>query len=113
MQQLKGGTNVLASVVKKKVIAATVSVLSKEAFPTVALALQVEVPMVADSITDPKVVECWNSGLDGRLEAKVARIQREAAVIATSESNRLLATLPTASHCRWLHEKNEWMRKWR
>jgi hypothetical protein len=40
--------------------------------------------------------ECWNSGLDGRLEAVVANIHLEAAV-ATSEAARLLETLPTAS----------------
>jgi hypothetical protein len=42
-------------VVKKKVTAASVS--STEAFPTMGLALQVEVPMAAASIPGPKVGE--------------------------------------------------------
>jgi hypothetical protein len=37
MQQLKGGTNVLPSLAKKKVVVAAVS--STEAFPTAGLAL--------------------------------------------------------------------------
>jgi hypothetical protein len=48
-------TNVLPSAVKKKV--ATVLVLSKEAFPTVGLALQLEVSMAVASIPSPKVGE--------------------------------------------------------
>jgi hypothetical protein len=51
MEQLKIGTNDLPSVVKKKVIAAVTSGLSTEAFLTVGLALQLEVPTaVAASI---------------------------------------------------------------
>jgi hypothetical protein len=47
-------------VVKKKVVVASVS--STEAFPTVRLALQVEVPTTAASIPGQKVrEECWNS----------------------------------------------------
>jgi hypothetical protein len=46
MEQLKVGTNDLTSVANKKVAVATVSVSSMEAFPTVGLALQLEVPMV-------------------------------------------------------------------
>jgi hypothetical protein len=73
------------------------------------LALQLEVPMVAAaSICGWKVgEECWNSGLDGRLEAVVpsiyleaaaaASIQLKALVAATSEATRLWETLPTAS----------------
>jgi hypothetical protein len=55
-------------VAKKKVVA--VSVSSMEAFPTVGLALQLEVPTAVASIPEPKVgEECWNSGLNGRLKA--------------------------------------------
>jgi hypothetical protein len=102
---LKGGTDVLPSVAKKKVIAA--SVLSTEAFPTVGLSLQLEVPTVAASIPSLKVgEECWNSGLNARLEVVVASmhlavvaasIQLEAAVAATSKSGWMRETLPTAS----------------
>jgi hypothetical protein len=52
---LKGGTNVLPWVVKKKVATAAVSVSSMEAFPIAGLALQLEVPMVVASIPGPKV----------------------------------------------------------
>jgi hypothetical protein len=66
-------------VVKKKVDAARVLVSSTEAFPMAGLALQLEVPMAAANIPDPKVgKECWNSGLDGRLEAVAASIHMEA-----------------------------------
>jgi hypothetical protein len=50
--------------------------------------------------------ECWNSGLDGRLETvaasmhlktMVASIQLVAAMVATLEAARLWETLPTAS----------------
>jgi hypothetical protein len=76
---LKVGTNILPSVVKKKVAAAAMSVSFTEAFTTVGLALQLEVPTVAAGIPDPKVgKKCWNSGLDGRLEAVVANIHLEA-----------------------------------
>jgi ABC-type methionine transport system permease subunit len=44
---------VLPSVVKKEVVVASVS--SMEAFPTIGLALQVEVPMAVASIPGPKV----------------------------------------------------------
>jgi hypothetical protein len=44
---LKVGINDLPSVAKKKVTVAAVSVSSMEAFPTVGLALQLEMPMVA------------------------------------------------------------------
>jgi hypothetical protein len=93
MEQLKVDTNDLPSIAKKKVAAATALVSSTEAFPTVGLALQVEVPTVAAaSIPDWKVgEECWNSGLDGRLEAM-------AAVAAMSE------TLPTTSWVLGLYE---------
>jgi hypothetical protein len=47
MEQLKVGTNDLPSVAKKKVVAAATSVSYTEAFPTMGLALQLEVPMVA------------------------------------------------------------------
>jgi hypothetical protein len=61
------------------------------AFPTTGLTLQLEVPTVAAaSIPSRKVgEECWNSGLDGRLEAMAASIQLEAVVAATSEAARL------------------------
>jgi hypothetical protein len=50
--------------------------------------------------------ECWNSGLDGRLEVVVtsihlkavaSSIQLEAVVVATSEATWLRETLPMAS----------------
>jgi hypothetical protein len=87
--------------------AAAASVLSKEAFPTAGLALQLEVPTAAAGIPGPKVgEECWNSGLDVQLEvvaasihleAVAAGIQLEAAMAATSKSTWLWETLPTAS----------------
>jgi hypothetical protein len=71
---LKVGTNVLPSVAKKKVTTVAASVSSTEAFPTVGLALQLEVPTSIASIPGPKVEEeCWYSGLDGRLEVVVLR----------------------------------------
>jgi hypothetical protein len=86
-------------VVKKNVTTAMASVSSMEAFPTVGLALQLEVPMAAAAILRSwKVEECWNSGLDGRLEtmaasihlkAVVASMHPEAATVATSEAARL------------------------
>jgi hypothetical protein len=94
-------------VVKKKIDAAATSVLSTEAFPTAGLALQLEVPMAAASIPSLKVgEECWNSSLDGRLnavvasiqlEVAVASIQLEVAVAATLKAARLRETLPMAS----------------
>jgi hypothetical protein len=84
--------------VKKKIVAASVS--STEAFPTAGLSLQVEVSTVAVSIPSPKEGrgrECWNSDLDARLEAVAASIQLEAAIAATSKSDRLRETLPTTS----------------
>jgi hypothetical protein len=83
MEQLKVGTSDLASVAKKKVVAASVS--STEAFPTTGLALQLEVPTTeVASIPGQKVGEkCWNSGLDGWLEAVTANIQLEATGAAT------------------------------
>jgi hypothetical protein len=81
---IQKGTNVLPSVAKKKDAVAAASVSSTEAFPTVGLAFQLEVPTTATSICGPKVgEECWNSDLDGRLEAS---IQLEAAVAAMSKS---------------------------
>jgi hypothetical protein len=108
MEQLKVGTNDLTSVANKKVVVATASVSSMEAFPTVGLALQLEVPMVVvASILGQKVgEECWNSSLDGRLEAVAVNIhvkavatniQLEVMVAATSEATQLWETLPTAS----------------
>jgi hypothetical protein len=49
--------------------------------------LQLEVPTaVTANILDRKVgEECWNSGLDGRLEVVVASIQLEATLAVTSE----------------------------
>jgi hypothetical protein len=74
MKQLKVGTNDLSLVAKKKVTAASVS--STEAFSTVGLALQLEVPTAAaTSIRGRKVgEECRNSGLDGWLEVVAASI---------------------------------------
>jgi hypothetical protein len=108
MEQLKVGTNDLPSVAKKKVAVAAASVLSTDAFPTAGLALQPEVPTAAaTSIPGWKVgEECWNSGLNGRLEVVAASIhlkvvaasiQQEAAVATTSEAALLRETLPTAS----------------
>jgi hypothetical protein len=74
-------------VVKKKVDAAVASMSSMEAFPTAGLALQLEVPTAVASILVLKVgEECWNSGLDGWLEAVAASMQLEAAVAATSKA---------------------------
>jgi hypothetical protein len=86
-------------VANKKVDAAAASGSSTEVFPTVGLALQLEVPMaVATSFRGRKVgEECWNSGLYGRLEAVVVSIQLEAMVAATSEVAWLQETLPTTS----------------
>jgi hypothetical protein len=99
---LKVDTNDLPSVAKKKVVVA--SVPSMEAFPTVGLALQLEVPTVVTSIPSRKVEEeYWNSGLDGMLEVVAASIhlgvvaasiQLEAVVSATSKAVRLWETLP-------------------
>jgi hypothetical protein len=95
MEQLKVSTNNLPSVVKKKVTATATLVSSTEAFPTTGLALQLEESMVAtSSILGRKVEdECWNSGLNGRLEAVTTSIQLEAAVAATSEAARLLSCI--------------------
>jgi hypothetical protein len=78
-------------VAKKKVVVAAASVSSTKAFPTVGLALELEEPMAAmASIPGRKVgEECWNSYLDGRLEAVAASIQLEAAIAATSKATRL------------------------
>jgi hypothetical protein len=107
MEQLKVGTNDLPPVAKKKAAAVAVSVSSTELFPTVGLALQLEVPMVAAASIHSRKVgeECWNSGLDGRLEAVAASILLKVVVAsihleataATSEAARLRETLPTAS----------------
>jgi hypothetical protein len=76
MEQLKVGTNDLLLVVKMKVIAATTSMSSTEAFPMAGLSLQLEVPMaVAASIPGQKVgEECWNSNLNDWLEAVAVSI---------------------------------------
>jgi hypothetical protein len=56
MEQLKVGTNDLASVAKKKVAVAVASMSSTEAFLTTGLALQLEVSTVATtSIPGQKV----------------------------------------------------------
>jgi hypothetical protein len=113
MEQLKVGTNDLPSVVKKKVVAVAASVSSTEVFPTTGLAFQLEVPTTAAaSIRGQKVgEECWNSGLDGRLEAVAASITLKAMAAsihleaaATSEAARLRETLPTASQVVGLYE---------
>jgi hypothetical protein len=99
MEQLKVSTNDLLSVVKKKVVASAVSRLSTEAFPMVGFALQLVVPTAATtSIPSRKVgEECWNSGLDGQLEAVPASVQLEVAMTAMSEAAQLWETLPTTS----------------
>jgi hypothetical protein len=113
MEQLKVGTNDLPSVVKKKVVAVAASVSSTEVFPMAGLAFQLEVPTTAAaSIRGQKVgEECWNSGLDGRLEAVAASITLKAMAgsihleaAATSEAARLRETLPTASQVVGLYE---------
>jgi hypothetical protein len=79
MQQLKRGTNVFSSVVKKKVDAAVVSVSSTKTFPMVGLTLQLEVPTMMISIPGSKVgEECCNSDLDDWLEVVAANIHLEA-----------------------------------
>jgi hypothetical protein len=62
MEQLKVGTNNLPSMAKMKVVVAATSVSSTEAFPTVRLAFQLEVPMaVMVSIPGQKVgKKCYN-----------------------------------------------------
>jgi hypothetical protein len=108
MEQLKVGINDLQSVVKKKVVVAAASVLSMEAFLMVGLALQLEMPTAAATSVPGRKVgeECWNSGLDGRLEAVAASIQLQAmeasiqldaAVMTTSEATWLWETLSMAS----------------
>jgi hypothetical protein len=86
-------------VAKKEVTVVATLVLSTEAFPTAGLILQLEVPTTAaTSIPGRKVgEECWNSGLNGRLETVAASIQLEVAVATTSEAAQLRETLPTAS----------------
>jgi hypothetical protein len=57
-----------------------------------------EVPTAVVNIPSPKVwEECWNFGLDARLEAMAANIQLEAVVVATLKSVWLRETLPTTS----------------
>jgi hypothetical protein len=83
MEQLKIDTNDLPSVANNKVAVAVASVSSTEAIPTVGLALQLEVPTAATaSIPDRKVEECWNSGLDGQLEAVVASIHLKSVAVS-------------------------------
>jgi hypothetical protein len=68
---------VLPSITKKKLAVTLVS--STEAFSTMRFVLQVEVSTAAANILGPKMgEECWNSGLDVRLEAVVVSIQLEA-----------------------------------
>jgi hypothetical protein len=50
MEQLKVGTNDLPTMVNKKVAAVAASMSSTEAFTTVGLALQLEVPTAAAAI---------------------------------------------------------------
>jgi hypothetical protein len=84
---------------KKKVAVPAVSVSSTKVFPTVGLALHLEVPTtMAVSIRGRKVgEECWNCVLDDRLEVVIASIHLEATVTATSKAARLWETLPTTS----------------
>jgi hypothetical protein len=56
MEKLKVGTNKLPLVVKKKVAVAAVLVSSAEVFPTVGLALQLEVPLAAAASIHLKAV---------------------------------------------------------
>jgi hypothetical protein len=107
MEQLKVGTNDLPSVVKKNVATVAVLVSSTKAFFTVGLALQLEVPTAAATTIHRRKVgeECWNSGLDERLEAVAASIHLKAVVAsihleaatAMSEAAWLRETLPTTS----------------
>jgi hypothetical protein len=112
MKQLNVGTDDLPPVVKKEVTAAAVSVSSTEAFPMIGLALQLEAPtaMAASIHGQKEREECWNSGLDGRLEAVVvsihlkavaASIHLEAAAAATSEATWLRETPPPRHHRWW------------
>jgi hypothetical protein len=90
-------------VVKKEVVVASMS--SMEAFPTTGIALQLEVPMTTASISGPKVgEECWNSGLDARLEAVATNILVVVVVVTTSNSSRLWEILPMASWVLDLYE---------
>jgi hypothetical protein len=90
MEQLKVCTNDLPSVAKKEATVIAALVLSTEAFPTAGLIHHLEVPTTAvTSIPGRKVGgggECWNSGLDGRLEMVAASIQLEVAVATTSKA---------------------------
>jgi hypothetical protein len=96
---------VLPLVVKKNV--SMMSVSSTEAFPTMWLALQLEMPTTADSIPDPKMGGvCWNSGPDTRLDvvassihllAVLASIQLVVVVVAASKFAQLQEILPKAS----------------
>jgi hypothetical protein len=97
-QQVVGNNYNYIQLIISKLKAGSV-LLSTEAFHTAGLALQLEVPTVAAaSIPGQKVgEECWNYGLDGRLEEVAANIQLEAVVVATSEAARLWEDLPTAS----------------
>jgi hypothetical protein len=83
-------------VVKKKVTVATASISSSEAFPTTGLALKMEVPTpVVASILDRKVgEECWNSGLDGRLEAVLASIHLKVVVVSIHPSHNITSGEP-------------------
>jgi hypothetical protein len=54
--------------------------------------------VAAASVPGRKVgLECWNSGLDGRLEAVAASIHLEAVVVTTLVAARLREILPMAS----------------
>jgi hypothetical protein len=88
------------------------SVSSMKAFPTVRLALQVDVPMATAIISDLRVgEECWNSSLNAWLEAVVASIhleavaasiQLEVAVVATSKFAGCGRPSPRHHGC-WTH----------
>jgi hypothetical protein len=80
------------SMAKKKVVVAVASMTSTEAFPMAELALQLEVPTVAAANIHGRKVgeEYWNFGLDGWLEAMVASIQLEAAMV----NSRMSPDLP-------------------
>jgi hypothetical protein len=67
------------------------------------LALQLGVPMVVASIPGLEVgEECWNSGLNSRLEAVAASIYLDAAVAATSKAACYGRPSPHHRGC-WIH----------
>jgi hypothetical protein len=83
-------------VAKKNVVVVAASVSSMKAIPTAGLALELEEPTAAVACIPGRKVgeECWNSYLDGRLEAVAGSIQLEAAIVATSKATWLRVVGP-------------------